>query len=166
MFYTQLGLKIGPRSLYLLYLSSRPNGIVKIKLKDITFQNFMKCPWSSKMKKNNGFLTSLSFSLSLSLSFYSLYLSLTEKSTIPPSVPCLHFFSSIGWKWLNLSHPKWKKKKISKKILPGTFPSGSLPHSASFSPFSPLICSLALFSSISRILHKPTSSAHPFPAPP
>ena len=94
MFYTQLGLKTGPRSLYLLYLSPRPNGIMKIKLKDITFQNFMKCPWSSKMKKNNGFLTSLSFSLSLSLSFYSLYLSLTEKSTIPPSIPCLHFFQN------------------------------------------------------------------------
>ena len=41
VFYTRLDLKISPRSLYLLYLSPKPNGRVKIKFKDI---NFLKCP--------------------------------------------------------------------------------------------------------------------------
>ena len=64
-----MDLKIGPRSLYLLYLSPRPNGRVKIKLKDITFQNFLKCPWLSKMKKTNG-LPLLSHSLFPFLSLF------------------------------------------------------------------------------------------------
>ena len=79
VFYTRLNLKIGPRSLYLLYLSPKPNGRVKIKFKDI---NFLKCPYLSKMKKKNNVLpTSLSFSHSLILfpilSLYSLHFSLT-----------------------------------------------------------------------------------------
>ena len=54
-----IGLKIEPRSLHLLYLSPR----VKIKLKDIIFQNFLKCPLLSKIKKKTmGLPTSLSFS--------------------------------------------------------------------------------------------------------
>ena len=70
MFYTRLDLKIGPKSLYLLYLSPRPNGRVKIKLKDITFQNsFLKMPLAIKneKKKTNVLPTSLSFSHSLIL---------------------------------------------------------------------------------------------------
>ena len=58
-------------------------------------------------------------------------------------------FFFIHWLKMIKSQPskmKKKKKKNSKKILPGTFPSGS-PHLSSFSPFSPLICCLALFPS-------------------
>ena len=39
VFYTRLDFKIGLKTLYLLYLNPIPNGRVKIKLKDITFQN-------------------------------------------------------------------------------------------------------------------------------
>ena len=62
VFYTQLGLKIG----------ARLNERMKIKFEDITFQNFLKCPWLSKMKKNNGLPISLSFSLPF-LSLFILY---------------------------------------------------------------------------------------------
>ena len=79
VFYTRLDLKIGPKSLYLLYLSPRPNERVKIKLKDITFQNsFLKMPLAIKNEKQQWapqFSVILSFSLSLSLSLYSLYFS-------------------------------------------------------------------------------------------
>ena len=52
VFYTRLDLKIGPKSLYLLYLSPRPNERVKIKLKDITFQNsFLKMHLAIKNEK-------------------------------------------------------------------------------------------------------------------
>ena len=76
VFYTQLGLKICPRSLYLLYLNPKPNGRVKIKLKNITFQNFLKFPWLSKMKKkNNGFHFSLILSFTFSLFIHFTFLS-------------------------------------------------------------------------------------------
>ena len=66
-----------------------------------------------------------------------------ENSTIPKEVPCLRFFSVVGWNWLNLSHPNEKQKK---NFETGYLPSRSLPVLSSFSRFPPLICSLPLHS--------------------
>ena len=73
--YTRLDFKIGLKTLYLLYLNPIPNGRVKIKLKDITFQNsFLKMPLVIKNeKKTMGFpLLSHSLFLSLFIHFTSL----------------------------------------------------------------------------------------------
>ena len=70
-------LKIGPMSSYPLYLILKLSGWVKIELKDVIFQNFLKYPWLSiRKKKKKKKLTFHFLILFFPLSHHSSYLSL------------------------------------------------------------------------------------------